>query len=98
MKKANKKIAGRTTTEWEGLSAELDEELAGASGNTQPLSEEELRWYRLAATDAGPKVKVTIRLRRWQIERAKELAKQKGMRGYQTLLDQVITRGLLAQK
>jgi predicted DNA binding CopG/RHH family protein len=40
-------------------------------------------------------VKVTIRLRKWQIERAKELAREKGLRGYQTLLDQILTEALL---
>ena len=98
MKKRTERVAGRPTKEWEALSAELDDELAGATENTDPLSDEELRWYRRAAGDTSPKVKVTIRLREWQIERARELAKEKGMRGYQTLLDQIITQGLLAQR
>ena len=95
MKRPKRKVAGRTISEWERLSAELDKEMAGAPEHTQPPSEEELRWYRKAVLDTSAKVKVTIRLRKWQIERAKELAKQRGLRGYQTLLDQIITKGLL---
>lgn len=96
MKNSETKIAGRRTKEWEELSAELDKEMSGAQPNTQPLSADELRWYRLAALEKGPKVKVTIRLRKWQIERAKEIAGKKKLRGYQTVLDEIITRGLLS--
>ena len=60
MKRPAKKIAGRPTSEWEALSAELDDELAGAVENTEPMSEEELRWYRRAAGDTSPKVRVTF--------------------------------------
>ena len=74
MKTSDKKIAGKSTREWEELSAELGEEMAGAPENTQPLSSAEMQWYRAAASDTGPKVKVSIRLRQWQIDRAKELA------------------------
>jgi len=95
MKNSKRKVAGRPISEWERLSRELDKEMAGAPEKTRPLSEAELRWYRMAALDTSPKVKVTIRLRQWQIERAKELAKQRGLRGYQTLLDHIITKALL---
>ncbi len=89
------KVAGKTIAEWEAASRELDEEMAGAPEDTRPLTAEERRWYRRAAMDTGPKVKVTMRLRQWQIERAKELAREKGLRGYQTLLDEIITDALL---
>ena len=89
-----KRIAGRTIKEWEQLSAELDKEMAGAPENTERLSPQERRWYRAALADTGPKIKVTIRLRKWQIERAKELARKRGLRGYQTLLDQILTHEL----
>ena len=95
MSKSGEKVAGRTLNEWERLSKGLDDEMAGAPENTRSLSPEELRWYRTAVMDTGPKVKVTIRLRKWQIERAKELAREKGLRGYQTLLDQILTEALL---
>ena len=95
MKKTTQKIAGRTISEWEELSRELDKEGAGDPENTQPLSDDERRWYRTAVADTGPKVRVTIRLRKWQIERAKELARQQGIRGYQTLIDQILTKELL---
>jgi len=95
MSKPKTIAAGRTTREWGELSAELDDEFSGAPERTEPLSEGEMRWYRAAAMETGPKVKVTIRLRKWQIERAKEIAEQKGLRGYQTVLDEVITQGLL---
>ncbi len=94
MKKA-RKIAGRTIEEWEKLSAELDKEMAGAPENTRPLTSAERIWYRKAIAQREPKVKVTIRLQRWQIERAREVAKQKGLRGYQTLVDQILTKALL---
>lgn len=61
---------------------------------TEPLSESERRWYRAAVADTGPKARVTIRLRKWQIERAKELARQQGLRGCQTLIDQILTKEL----
>ena len=95
MNNATRRIAGRTISEWKRLSTELDKEMAGAPENTQPLSEEERRWYRMAVADTGPKVRVTIRLRTWQIERAKELARQQGIRGYQTLIDRILTKELL---
>ena len=95
MKKPEMRAAGRPIREWEELSAELDHELSGTRENTEPLPEDEMRWYRAAAMETGPKVKVTIRLRKWQIERAKEIAQKKGLRGYQTVLDEVITEGLL---
>jgi predicted DNA binding CopG/RHH family protein len=96
MKRASRQvIAGRSIKEWEALSAELDKEMSGAPEKTSPLSAEERGWYRAALADTGPKVKVTIRLRRWQIERAKQLAKERGLRGYQTLLDQILTQQLL---
>lgn len=95
MSKPNEQVAGRPLSQWEKVSKELDEEMAGAPENTAPLSADERRWYQRAARDTGPKVKVTIRLRKWQIERAKQLAKKKGLRGYQTLLDQIITEALL---
>jgi len=90
-------IAGRSLEEWAALSDELDQEQAGAPQNTQPMTAEEARWYRRAALEKGPKVKVTIRLRQWQIDRAKEIARQRGDRGYQTVLDEVITEGLLGR-
>jgi len=95
MSKSKRRVAGKTIEEWEEASRDLDEEMAGAPENTRPLTEEERRWYRRAAMDTGPKVKVTMRLRKWQIERAKELAKKRGLRGYQTLLDEIITEALL---
>ena len=95
MKNTTRKVAGRTTREWKELSRELDKEGAGAPENTRPLSDDERRWYRMAVADTGPKVRVTIRLRKWQIERAKELARRQGMRGYQTLIDQILTKELL---
>jgi predicted DNA binding CopG/RHH family protein len=51
----------------------------------------------MAALETGPKVKVSIRLRGWQIERAKETASERGLRGYQTVLDDIITKGLLPE-
>jgi predicted DNA binding CopG/RHH family protein len=95
MSKKSRKVAGRTIAEWEALSAELDKEMSTAPENTEPLSAEERRWYRRAVMDTGPKVKVTMRLRKWQIERAKELARKRGLRGYQTLLDEIISEALL---
>jgi len=95
MSKSEHRVAGKTVEQWEEASRELDEEMAGAPENTRALTEEERRWYRRAALDTGPKVKVTIRLRKWQIERARQLAKERGLRGYQTLLDEIITDGLL---
>ena len=89
------RIAGKTIAEWEKLSADLDSEMTGAPESTKPLSAEERGWYRAAIADTSPKVKVTIRLRKWQIQRARQLAKQKGLRGYQTLLDQILTKELL---
>jgi predicted DNA binding CopG/RHH family protein len=80
---------------WNEISSMLDEEMSGAPESTERLSKEEMRWYRVAVMDKEPKVKVTIRLRRWQIERARAIAEERGMRGYQTVLDEVITRGLL---
>ena len=94
MKTSKKKVAGKRISDWEKLSSELDEEMSGAPENTDALSEEEMKWFRIAALEAGPKVKITIRLRQWQIERAKELAKRRGI-GYQTVLDEVISKGLL---
>lgn len=91
----NRRVAGRTIREWEKLSAELDRSMAGAPENTEPLSPEEIRWFRHALADRSPKVKVTIRLHKWQVQRAKQLAKQKGLRGYQTLVDQILTKALL---
>lgn len=52
MKNTNGKVAGKTIGEWERLSAELDEEDAGAEERTRPPSEEEQRWYRGAAGHA----------------------------------------------
>lgn len=95
MKKAEGKAAERRMGEWEKLSAELNKEMAGAPENTEPLTAAERLWYRSALADTGPKIKVTIRLRRWQILRAKQLAREKGLRGYQTLLDEILTRELL---
>jgi len=91
----NRKVAGRTIREWEKLSAEFDKSMAGAPENTEPLSAEESRWFRRVLADKRPKVRVTIRLHQWQIDRAKRLAKERGMRGYQTLLDQIITHALM---
>jgi hypothetical protein len=91
----NEVVMGRTILEWEKLSAELDKSMAGAPENTEPLSPEEVRWFRRVLADKAPKVKVTIRLHKWQIDRAKRLAKERGMRGYQTLLDQIITHALM---
>ncbi|MBM4037782.1 MAG: hypothetical protein FJ290_04645 [Planctomycetes bacterium] len=89
-----RRIAGRTIKEWERLSAELDKEMVGIPEGAEPLSPQERRWYRAALADTGPKVRVTIRLRKWQIERARQLAKERGLRGYQTLLDQILTHEL----
>jgi predicted DNA binding CopG/RHH family protein len=90
-----RRIAGRTIEEWEELSAEMDKEMAGAPENARALTSAERRWYRKAIAQTEPKVKVTIRLRPWQIERARQIAKQKGLRGYQTLVDQILTKALL---
>jgi len=51
MKQKSRKIAGRTLPEWEALSAELDEPMAGSPENTRPLSPEEKRWLRRAVAD-----------------------------------------------
>ncbi len=93
--KTARRVAGRTIEEWERLSAEMDAEMSGAPENARPLTSAERRWYRKAIAQTEPKVKVTIRLRRWQIERARQMAKQKGLRGYQTLVDQILTNALL---
>ncbi len=95
MRSEGRKVAGRTIREWEKLSAELDKSMAGAREDTEPLSPEEARWFRRVLVDRTPKVKVTSRLHKWQVDRAKRLAKERGLRGYQTLLDQIITQGLM---
>ncbi|MBM4041010.1 MAG: hypothetical protein FJ290_21125 [Planctomycetes bacterium] len=95
MRTSRARVAGYTIDELEKLSAELDKEMVGVPENTRPLTSAERRWYRKAIAQTEPKVKVTIRLRRWQIERARQLAKQKGLRGYQTLVDQILTKALL---
>ena len=89
--------AGRSLKDWAGMSAELEGELVGDAQHTLPMSAAEAQWYRRAAQETGPKVKVTIRLRQWQIERAKEIALERGARGYQTVLDEIITDGLLSR-
>jgi len=53
----NRKVAGRTIREWEKLSAELDQDMAGAPENTEPLSAKELRWFRSVLGDSKPKGK-----------------------------------------
>lgn len=93
--KRQERILGHTIAEWEDRSAELDREFSGSIENTQPLTPAERKWYEDVVRDRGPKVKVTIRLRKWQIARARQLAKKRGLRGYQTLLDQIITDALL---
>ena len=88
-------IHGRTIAEWEALSAEFDKEFSTSIENTEPLTPAERRWYEENIRDREPKVKVSIRLHKWQIARAKQIARQRGLRGYQTLLDQIITEALL---
>ncbi len=95
MRTSKARVAGYTIDELEKLSAELDREMVGVPENTRSLTSAERRWYRKAMAQTEPKVKVTVRLRRWQIERARQVAKQKGPRGYQTLVDQILTKALL---
>ncbi len=94
----DERVHGHTLAEWEQWSAELDKEFSGSIENTEPLTPAERKWYEENIRDRSPKVKVTIRLRKWQIARAKQLAKKRGLRGYQTLLDQIITDALLPGK
>ena len=95
MRTSKARVAGYTFDELEKFSAELDKEMVDVMENTRPLTSAERRWYRKAIAQTEPKVKVTIRLRRWQVERARQIAKQKGLRGYQTLVDQILTKALL---
>lgn len=95
MSKQESRAAGRPLAEWAEMSAELESELAGDVEHTRSLSAAEARWYHRAAGETGPKVKVTIRLRQWQIDRARQLAQDRGARGYQTVLNEIITAGLL---
>lgn len=88
MKKAEK-------NKYEKMSRDLEVEFSGSIENTKPLTASDRKWMKAALADTGPKIPVTIRLRKWQIERAKELAKKKNLRGYQTLIDQILTEALI---
>ncbi|OGH55614.1 MAG: hypothetical protein A3G34_00900 [Candidatus Lindowbacteria bacterium RIFCSPLOWO2_12_FULL_62_27] len=81
--------------ELEKLSAHFDKEFSGDIENTEPLTKGEREWFKKVIQDTSPKVPVTIRLRRWQIERAKQMAKKKKLRGYQTLIDRILTEALI---
>ena len=76
-------------------SNKLEEEFSGTLKHTKPLNDDDKKWLQRALLDTEPKIPVTIRLKRWQIERAKQLAKEKKLRGYQTLISQILTDALL---
>lgn len=77
-------------------SEKLEEEFSGSIEETKPLTDADKEWLKKALLDTGPKVPVTIRLKKWQIERAKQLAKERHLRGYQTLISEILTESLLS--
>lgn len=78
----------------EAKSKSLEKEFSGSIKNTQPITDDDKKWLRLAIREE-PTIVVTLRLKRWQVERAKQLAKKTGIRGYQTLIRQLLTDALL---
>ena len=81
--------------EFENLSKHFDGEFSGAVENTDPLTAEEMDWYKQVILERAPKVQISIRLDRWIVNRAKALAKKKGLKGYQTLINRILAKELL---
>ncbi len=79
----------------EAKSKKLEKEFSGSIEHTKPLTDGDKKWLLPILNDTTPKIPVTIRLKCWQIERAKDIAKEKGLRGYQTLISQILTEALL---
>ena len=67
-----KKNRRHTNKEMEKLSDKFDKEFSGSIENTEPITEEERERFETlqrALIEESPKVPVTIRLEKWQIER-----------------------------
>lgn len=78
-------------------SKELDREFSGAIENTKPLSAKDRDWLKdILKKSDDPKIPVTIRLSQWQVDQAKELATKMHLRGYQTLIRQLLSEALIA--
>ena len=82
----------------EAHSKELDKEFSGSIESTKPLSTRDREWLKdiLKKSDER-KIPVTIRLNQWQVEQAKKLAAKMHLRGYQTLIRQILSEALIAQ-
>ena len=89
------KAKKRTLKKYKAESELLDKEFSGAIENTEPLTRENKKWLHEIIESESPKIPVTIRLAAWQIERAKQIAKEKHVRGYQTLIRQILSKALL---
>jgi len=65
--------------------------------NTEPVTEDDRDWLAGIINAGEPKVQVTIRLEKWQIARARELAEKTG-KGYQTILRRMLVGDLVDSK
>lgn len=77
------------------MSAALDRDLSGDVDKTKPLSIAERKWFIAAVEEIGPKRQTTIRLRKWQIDFARDFARRNHLRGYQTAIEKILTRAML---
>lgn len=85
----------RTIKDYKAESKFLDKEFSGTIENTEPLTEEDKEWLHEIIVNDSPKIPVTIRLPKWQVEKAKQIAKEKHIRGYQTLMRRILSKALL---
>ncbi|MCK4423200.1 MAG: hypothetical protein KAV18_03935 [Candidatus Omnitrophica bacterium] len=89
------KTKKRTLKEYQAESNLLNKEFSGAVEKTKSLTGKDKKWLHEIIESESPKIPVTIRLASWQIERAKQIAKEKHVRGYQTLIRQILSKALL---
>ncbi len=80
---------------YEDFSNSLECEFSGDINNTKVLTSVDKKILHDIIESDTPKIPITIRFAGWQIKRAKQIAKQKKIKGYQTLIRQIVSKALL---
>lgn len=80
---------------YEKISENLENEFSGDINNTEILTTKDKKVLHEIISHDTPKIPITISLDEWQIKRAKQIAKSKHIKGYQTLIRQIINKALI---
>jgi len=80
---------------YEDISNSLECEFAGDLNNTESLTSLDRKILHEIIDEDTPKIPITIRFAEWQIKRAKQIAKKRKIKGYQTLIRQIVSKALI---